>query len=93
MDANKYNREVGMQCPTCGGAEFKFDEDHTDNADLVECTGCGLKISRAELVEANSENIDAQVEEIADAAVKDVADELMDTLKRTFADSRNIKIR
>lgn len=79
MNSDKYSRSIKMQCPTCGGVEFKFEED---DASPVTCVSCGLLLTRDDLREANEANIAAQVDEVKREAVKDVQVALRDVLKR-----------
>jgi hypothetical protein len=70
MDLTKHNRSVDLQCPTCGGSSFSGIE--LPEGSELECFGCGLKITRQELVEANSEHIAGHVDEVKKAVMEDV---------------------
>ncbi|TXH83797.1 MAG: hypothetical protein E6Q77_03625 [Rhizobium sp.] len=76
---SKYDRSVELHCPTCGGVQFEFDDN--DEAVPVECAGCGLNISRSDLVAANGENIEAHVEQITNEATADMMKQLKDAFR------------
>ncbi len=73
MNTEKYNREIPMNCPTCGRTQFKTEEN--ESASMVECASCGRQISKDDLLRENSENINAHVSEaskqVTDALLKD----------------------
>lgn len=75
--ASKYDREIQMMCPTCGGTDFEVSEE----SDIVKCVECGLEISRDDLLEKNQENIELHKEEIINEAKKDIEKMLKDRFK------------
>lgn len=87
MGTDKLSRTVTMQCPTCGNTEFKHDDE--SDSGPVECTSCGREMTREELIAANGEAIDATMDEIKKAAVKDVEA----ALKKAFGGNKTIKIK
>jgi transcription initiation factor IIE alpha subunit len=93
MDESKYDRAIPFHCPTCAGTRFSSDDSSEDDAAFVTCASCGRVMTRAELREANSENIEEHVQEIGKQVTKDVADELIKMLKNTFKNSKNITIK
>lgn len=92
MDAGKYNRSVGLICPTCGGDQFAYDGD-ADTVESMKCASCDREFSREELMEANSENIAANVEEMGREITKDAAKEMREALRKAFRGSRTVKFR
>lgn len=77
--------EVSLTCPTCGCTEFKSeqleeDEEYTDDWPFT-CAHCGKTFTRKELIEANTESIDAAVNDIKDEIVEAAAKELEETFK------------
>jgi len=90
MDAEQYNRNVTLTCPTCGGTDF---ENPAVESQPVKCVRCGRGISRDQLILENSENISENVEEVKAEVVKDSQKELKDSLKKAFRGSKHIKIR
>lgn len=82
IDADKYGRKITLNCPTCGGTQFEYEsEDADDNAQPVKCPGCGFTTTKADLIAANSENIEAHVDEIKEQLRKDVTQSLRDAFK------------
>ena len=75
--AADYNRSVSLVCPTCGNEEFEHDEV----SPICECSDCGLQISHDDLKEANSDRIEAAVEEMK----ADVMDDVQKRLKKAFS--------
>ena len=90
MDAEKFNRNVTLNCPTCGGTDFEIPDDESQP---VKCARCGRETSRDELIRENSENIAENVKEVKAQVVKDLQKELNDSLKKAFRGSKNVKIR
>ena len=72
-----YSRSVSLACQTCGCEEFEHDEETA----TLRCTDCGLQISHNDLKEANSDRIEAVVEEMK----ADVMDDMQKRLKRAFS--------
>ena len=62
-----------------GGTQFEHDE-HDESA-AVTCASCGLQISRSNLIEANSENISAQIEQVKSEVVADMKAKFQRKLK------------
>jgi transcriptional regulator NrdR family protein len=94
MDYGKYDRQVELLCPTCGGKEFDRT-DHRPGGDGAEvvCASCGRRMTSAELQELNGESIDLAVNEMAKEVLDDVAEELRKSLRRATRGSRNIRVR
>ena len=77
---------VAMCCPTCGRTEFKdiepgSDEGFTDNWPIT-CAHCGRSFSRAELIEANGESINATIQDMDNVIFAAAAKELEKTFKK-----------
>lgn len=79
MKAGKYDRSIEMHCPTCGGAQFEFDEN--DEAAPMKCGACNLLISRDELIAANGENIGAHLEQVKAEVASDISRKFRDAFK------------
>lgn len=79
MTSGKYDRSIGLHCPTCGGTQFQYDE-HDEVAPVV-CPSCGLTISRTDLISANGDNIGAHVEQVKEEVVVDIRKQLRDAFK------------
>jgi predicted nucleic-acid-binding Zn-ribbon protein len=82
IDSDKYNRTVNLHCPTCGGTEFSYDSLASDD-DLVQvkCTTCNLTTTKHDLIAANGENIDAQLDEIKAEVLNDLTKSLRSAFK------------
>ena len=74
---NDFGRSISLACPTCGNEEFEHDEA----SPTCKCTDCGLLISHDDLKEANSDRIEAAVEEMK----ADVMGDMQERLKKAFA--------
>lgn len=93
MDAEKYNRTISLNCPTCGGTQFSSKEGAVEDAPIVTCASCGLEITQEDLRTANSENIDEHLKEIQVQVVQDLQKELKKSLQDAFKGSKFIKIK
>lgn len=89
MDESKYTRTVALRCPTCAGTAFSS----SDESPVVSCSSCGLEITREELQRANSENINAHLDEIGKEAVADLTKKLNKSLADAFRGNKFIKVR
>lgn len=81
IDVDKHNLTIPLNCPTCGGTQFEYEEDASDDSQPVNCLACGFTTTKAELITANSENIDAQVGEIKAQLLSDVTQSFKDAFK------------
>ena len=84
MDASKYNREIRLLCPTCGGTQFQYDEATSSDEQIVKCIQCNRETTRRVLIDENSESINAHASEMGDEVVEDLKEELSKTLKKIF---------
>lgn len=77
---------ISLRCSICGNDQFSsVDGDFEDIKDAedevkVRCSDCGRVISKGELIEENSEIIDANVEDFKD----EIMQELMKDIKKMF---------
>ncbi len=92
MDANKYNRDIVLRCPTCGCDQFQHEQGPNEAIQVVACASCGRKITKDDLLRENSENISEHARELGEEVVKDAAKELKESLKRAFRGNKNIRI-
>jgi transcription initiation factor IIE alpha subunit len=93
MDAEKYNRNVTLVCPTCGGTQFKYDKGVDETIEIAKCASCGRELTKDELIHENSENISEHVKEMGDEIIKDAAKEMKEALENAFKGSKNIRIK
>ena len=85
MDVSKYDREIQLQCPTCGGTQFEYDnETISSNEQTVKCVQCTRETTKQALFDENTENINAHVSQVGNEVVKDLSKELNKTLKKIF---------
>jgi hypothetical protein len=91
MDSEKYDRNIVLNCPTCGNTNFETSED--ENNPLVKCVSCHRETTKDDLINENGENIDCNVDEISDEVLEDVSKNLSKILKNAFKGSKNIKIK
>lgn len=77
--------QVTLSCPTCGCTEFSEasaqDQSSADERYFI-CAHCGTTIARDQLIEANSESIDATIQDMGDDIVSALSKDLKKTLKR-----------
>lgn len=77
---------ITLRCSICGNDQFSSVdgsiEDIKDAEDevKVKCSDCGRVISKGELIEENSEIIDANMEDFKD----EIMQELMKDIKKMF---------
>lgn len=94
MKSGKYNRDITLLCPICGGTQFEHDDDDIDAEHAsFRCVSCGHEMTKDEFVHENSENIDEHVLKIGKEAVNDLAKEMKKALKNAFSGNKNIKIK
>lgn len=77
--------QVTLSCPTCGCTEFAErsgqDWGSADERYFI-CAHCGMAVSRDQLIEANSESIDATIQDMGDDIVSAFSKDLKKALKR-----------
>lgn len=89
MNLDNLSREIRMVCRACGNDEFEYDDVAGDLSNVpdeteLKCTHCSLKTTKGELVEDNSESINAAVDEISEEVVAAVQKELDTVIKKVF---------
>lgn len=93
MKDEKYQRSIGLQCPTCGCTDYEYEQGVDETIELAKCASCDREITRDELIHENSENIQEHVSEIGKHVTEDLAKELKASLKKAFRGSKNIRIK
>jgi predicted RNA-binding Zn-ribbon protein involved in translation (DUF1610 family) len=82
MTDDKYDRSISLNCPTCGGTEFEYESESVDNDSMpIKCPSCGFTTTKSDLIAANGENIEANVEDIKEQFLKEVKQSLSDAFK------------
>ena len=80
------SRNVSLFCPTCGNDQFSCIDTEIDNLSdapddtKIQCVDCKCIFTKAELIEANQDIINANIEEIKQDFIK----ELEKKLKKMF---------
>lgn len=70
-------RENKLYCPICGNDQFSsIDEELEDLSDApddirLKCADCQAEFSKSELIEANQDVINANMEEMVEEVIKD----------------------
>lgn len=93
LNPDKYNRQIPLVCPTCGGDQFETQDDIEGSASVVKCISCERKFTKNELVRENGENIDAHISEINAQVVEDIKKDLRKSFKEAFRGNKNITIK
>ena len=75
MDSEKYSRQITLTCPTCGASSFETTGESEGDVAICTCTSCGRSLSKDELIEFNSENLQAHVDEVKKMVVEDITKE------------------
>lgn len=73
-----YSRTVSMQCSTCGGADFEFEDEDSP----VRCVGCDRIFMREELVRENGARIESEVEDVKAQLVADIRKDFSKIFKK-----------
>ena len=80
------NRNVTLYCPTCGNDQFSsVDVEIDDLSDVpgdtrIQCADCKCIFTKTELIEANQDVINANIEEVK----RDLMIDLEKKLKKMF---------
>lgn len=83
--------QVPLSCPTCGCTQFSESSGANqapDDDSYFTCAHCGATFSRSQLIDANSESIDATIQDMSD----DILTKLSKDLKRAMG-RQNWKIK
>lgn len=86
MNDDKFNRSLNLLCPTCGSDQFEYDED---DMSLVKCSSCDREMTKDQLIEENSENIQVNVDEVKNEIEKDFEKKVKDI----FRNNKNFTIK
>ena len=93
MKADKYDRQVTLLCPTCGCTDMEILHGSEETIELVKCPSCGRELTKEELINENSENIKANLNEVKEEIQKDLVKEMQKNLKDAFKGNKHIKFR
>lgn len=80
MLKDNYNRKVQLECATCGGQDFEFNDDKT----YIKCNTCEREYLGGydELVEYNQEKINETLEDVKHEVKYDVEQAFKDMFKK-----------
>lgn len=82
MKVKDLERTVNMICPTCGNDKFDSPEYDIENIwdapdeTKIQCSDCGLTLTKEELIGENQYVIDANIEDFKKEAIKKLEKEL-----------------
>ena len=80
-----FSVQVTLSCPTCGCTEFSecpgSSQNLGDDGHFI-CAHCGATFSKSQLIEANSESIDATIQDMGDDIASAVSKDLKKAMKR-----------
>lgn len=93
MKDEKYQRSIGLQCPTCGCTDYEYEQGVDETIELAKCASCGRELTKDELIHENSENIHEHASEIGKKVTEDLAKELKESLRKAFRGNKNIRIK
>lgn len=93
MRDEDYNRIIGLQCPTCGCTSYEYEQGADETIEMAKCASCGREITKDELLQANSENIQEHIAEVGKQITDDLVKEFKTSLKKTFKGSKYIRIK
>ncbi len=95
MCSAEHRREVTLVCPTCGSDQFEYDEEEmeAEAEAIVTCAGCGLHLTRDELIEENAANLEAHAKEVAEEAIGESVKDFQRSLRVAFRGSKNIELK
>ena len=80
------SRNVTLYCPTCGNDQFSCVDMEIDDLSgapddtRIQCADCKCIFTKAELIETNQDDINANIEEMK----KDLLKDLEKKLKKMF---------
>lgn len=81
------SRNVMLYCPTCGNDQFSSVDVENDGIlyapdnTRIQCADCKCIFTKAELIEANQDVINANIEEVKQDLIKDLEKKLKKMFK------------
>lgn len=81
------SRNVTLSCPVCGNDQFSsLDSENDDLSDApddtrIQCADCKSIFTKAELIDANQDVINANIEEVKQELLKDLEKKLKKMFK------------
>ena len=77
-----YDRSLTLLCPTCASDELGCLDEHETEESQYQCKSCEGKFTYAEIKDANSERIEAAVEEMKAEIVTDIKKDFSKMFKK-----------
>lgn len=74
-----YSRVVNLQCPICGSVDFIIENESNDVIQAT-CKLCNRTLSKDEVMQNNSENINTHINEVKE----EIIDDITNTFKSIF---------
>jgi uncharacterized Zn finger protein (UPF0148 family) len=74
-----YSQSVSMQCSTCGGGKFEFEDDNSP----VRCVGCDRIYTREELTRENGARVDSEFDGMKAEIVADITQDFRKMFKNS----------
>ena len=93
IKSGKYDKQISLQCPTCGSQQFKHDGNIENEDTILECHGCDRSMRKGDLIQENSENINEHLNDMKKEVLKDVKADLSASLKKAFSGNKHIKFK
>ncbi len=88
---SKYNIKIDLECITCGGQDFNYNEDKS----YVKCNLCDKEYLNGydELVEMNEEKINGSIQSKKSEIVQDLREDINKMFKDAFKGSKFLKFK
>lgn len=93
MKSEDYDRHVSFICSSCGGTQFKYDDEVEEEIREYQCISCDQIFTSQELLKENGEIIDEEVSEMGEEILKDAEKELKKAFKKGSKGNKNIKFK
>lgn len=82
MNPEKYNRKIALLCPTCGCDQFAHEQEIDETIEVVKCASCGRELTKDDLIQENSENLSAHVDEVKKEVLQDIRKQFTNIFKK-----------
>jgi uncharacterized Zn finger protein len=77
-----YDRNIELNCPTCGETQFEFDEAEPDETRTYKCIRCDSVFTHSQIMDGNAEKIENNVSEIRDEVISEFRKSISKMIKR-----------
>lgn len=93
MKSEKHDRTVEMQCPTCAGTTFEFDDGFADGVGSARCINCDRTFTKDDLIAENTENLTEHVKEMGRDIKADLVKELRASFRNATRGNKHVKFK